>query len=143
MIEFSVTVDGQKEVVHMLDAIVADISDMSTAMQQVGEYMEMSVKQNFKAGGRPEKWTPLAKATKTKKRGGESARPLQDTGNLMNSIASEYGKDFVIVAPGMDYGKCHITGTKHMPARDFNVLQDSDVPRIMKIIIDDLGGSIK
>jgi phage gpG-like protein len=43
---------------------------MQPAWEQVGEYMEGSIRQNFESGGRPQAWQPLKAATLLARAGG-------------------------------------------------------------------------
>ena len=84
---------------------------MTPAFKEIGLYMMGSLHKNIKMGGRPEKWPPLAKLTVIGRRGG-NARPLQDTGTLINSIAMETGKDYVKVGTAVPYARWQHYGTK-------------------------------
>jgi phage gpG-like protein len=75
------------------------------------------IQKNFQSqGGNVGGWKPLAEATKTPKRGGDSAKILQDTGTMRakwNHIATS--KEAKIVS-GVDYSIYHNEG-KGVPER--------------------------
>lgn len=115
-------------------------------LRRIGTIMVRSVLRNFAEGGRPEKWAPLAESTRKKR--GESARPLMDQGHLRNANVVEIvGSDNVRVVNKLDYAPYQHFGTKGdggssaglalaqgrgkgIPARPFMVLQDDDVREI-------------
>ena len=78
------------------------------------------IQRNFKSqGGNVGGWKPLAEATKTPKRGGESSKILQDTGTLRlkwNHIATNKEAAIESLAKSKDgfyYGTAHDKGTKN------------------------------
>lgn len=63
-------------------------------------------------------WEPLSETTLILHPRRIGGLILQDTGATAN-IQLTYGPDFVDLVAPTDYAQYHLTGTKHMPKRDF------------------------
>ena len=103
----------------------------------IGRVVQESIKRNFDQGGRPDKWSPRKKSY---------PHPiLKKTLALKRSISVRPYKHHVRIGPrGIKYAKYHHYGTKFMPARVFNMLQNEDIVEIENIIGDHImGGHIK
>jgi len=134
MLEISISVDD-KSAIKSIDMLRDRIKkQMPRNLDDIGRYMIGSIDKNFKAGGQPTRWAPLKASTIARRRGG-SSRPLMDTGTLKNSIGWRVTGNAVSIAPSVAYGKYHQTGTRNMVARPFIMIQDEDVPRIVKILM--------
>jgi len=77
------------------------------ALRTIGAIARESVRWNFRAGGRPNKWQPSKRVSG--KRGGQT---LRKSGRLQNSIASSVGSDSVIVGTNVVYAPTHNFGAK-------------------------------
>lgn len=117
------------------DLILLQFADMNKVMEECADMMFMSVMQNFKVEGRPDKWKTLsADYVKTKQRKFGNKPILQASGAMMNAIqkASTGNTATVFVSnDAIPYAKYHQTGTKNMPARVFMLFQDADRRAIM------------
>lgn len=111
----------------------------------IGHLSVNSVRENFRVGGRPNKWPANTAATvvrKARSRRGASRRraiagnkPLIDTGRLLNSINYRTRRDSVVIGTNVDYGIYHQTGTRRIPARPFMLLQESDQVQIGRLVV--------
>lgn len=117
-------------------------------MREVAAVLENEADKNFSAQGRPEKWQPLAEATRFKRVGGsrgykkngdlrertkrllDSMQILVNSGKLAQSVHSSHGDDFAFVGAGggevSNYARIHQLGGKAgrgqkvtIPARPF------------------------
>lgn len=82
---------------------MADRINNKTLLQKAGAIVRESVRTNFAAGGRPNKWAPL------KTRAGQ---PLRDRGILQNSITSKVSGDRVYVGTSVKYAAVHQFGAR-------------------------------
>ncbi|MBX6772694.1 MAG: phage virion morphogenesis protein [Chloroflexi bacterium] len=91
-----------------------------------------SVRRNFEAEGRPERWAPLARST-VRQRG--SAHPiLVRTGRMRRATrATRPSGRTIRVINDVPYARYHHTGTARMPQRRFLMVQSEDVPVIGEI----------
>lgn len=96
---------------------------------KVGDEVENSVKENFDAGGKPDKWIPR-KVT-------QPWPVLIKTGRLRNSIYVEKIKDGVTVGTRVSYQAVHIFGYPqgNIPARPFLLVQDEDIKETKKKLV--------
>lgn len=149
-----------KEVRDLLSRIAAKTGNLTPAMKIIGEIVVRSVKENFRQGGRPEKWKPLSQRTlhgvvgkKGYKKSGElragSVRRLKDrkilvaSKRLMDSISYKEEKDKVTIGTNVVYGALHQFGGKagrgkkvNVPERPFLMVQDEDWPAIKEALED-------
>ncbi len=86
---------------------IEDFSDVSPAIAQL---LENSVRQNFREGGRPNKWLASKRADRDAGYGNESGQTLIDTARLMNSIVGVGDSDSVRVGTNVAYGPAHNFG---------------------------------
>lgn len=98
-----------------------------------------SFRYNFDVGGRPG-WEPLAESTVQIKHDlGYPPDILVRTGKLkrvagqLNIWTITREEAYVTQLPGAEYGEFHQSGTKHMPAREFMVIQPSDEVEIEQV----------
>jgi len=66
--------------------LLAGVNDFSDVSPVIAELLENSVRQNFREGGRPEKWKPSKRADRDAGYGSKSGQTLVDSAVLMNSI---------------------------------------------------------
>jgi phage gpG-like protein len=115
MTNITLTLDD-KEVTKLMSALVAKITDASSAMTEVAQEMSLSISRNFQAGGRysspneviggEKKWKPLSKTTeKIKARQGKKGpyQILVDSAQLASSISTKHGKNFAEVGTNKSY----------------------------------------
>lgn len=125
-----------EEVIRMMMDIGHAFRDFRPALKKAGVYMEGSIGNNFRAGGRP-KWVALSPAT-IRQRRKRSNRPLQDTGTLKASVTSAMDIR-KMTATTYEFGTAkfyapfHQFGTSDIPARPFLLFQPQDEVVIRKI----------
>lgn len=112
----TVNIDIQDKEIHaLLKQIAARISDITPAMEEIGEIVRASVVRNFRAGGRPGKWKKSSRAKS------DSGQTLLDSGRLRNSFSVAHGhpegyakvsKDEVAVGTNVVYAAVHHFGAE-------------------------------
>lgn len=150
-----------REVRDLLSRIAAKTGNLTPAMKTIGEIVLRSVKENFRQGGRPEKWKPLSQRTLHSVAGGKkgykksgglragSIRRLKDrkiliaSKRLMDSISYKEEKDKVTIGTDVVYAALHQFGGKagrgkkiNVPARPFLMVQEEDWPAIKEALED-------
>ena len=101
------------DVSTLLGKMSARMNDLTPAMELIGEVVVASIQQNFKEGGRPEKWKALSPVT-IKQRQAENKWPgaiLVRTGHL-RQVYSRAEKDKVSVGTNLIYAKTHQFGAR-------------------------------
>lgn len=136
-------IQGLEQILRRVKKLATDSRHVEQPMKASGTYMLGSIEKNFKAGGRPDKWTALSEATKARRRNKKksSIKILIDTARLKNShqfrLVSEgvqIGTN-VIYAPRQHFGYPEGTGRGHSetPARPFLMFQEEDIREISEI----------
>lgn len=97
-----------------------------------------AIRANFAAGGRPQKWLPLAASTKRQR--GSGARPLIDSGRLMGSIRARMRAGRLVLSTSLPYARRHQFGGRGVPARPFLVLPAAEVRRLARLLAAALAG---
>ena len=92
--------------------------NLRPVFEDIGDLMVESIRQNFRAGGRPSAW-PKRKERKSK-------RLLRESGRLERSIKAEADGDSVVIGSDLSYAAAHQYGEGHLPERPFLVVQDED-----------------
>lgn len=105
-----------------------------------------AIERNFDEEGRPVRWPPLAPATLRRKPAG--LRILQRTGRLRRSIQTRLEGNAVIASTDLPYAAAHQYGLsraesrgaprRHLPARPFLVLTQTDKQEIAQTIAESL-----
>ena len=128
--ELSIRLDRDgRALARELDKLTARLGDLGPALREAGRIGLASVRLNFEAQGRPDRWPPLSPGT-AKRKG--RAEALIETGYLLSSIYYDARGDTVsIVAPAPYAGDVQ-------KARPFLVLQDEDVEEIKGIVTEHL-----
>jgi len=119
-------------------------SDMTPALKAAGVYMLGSIEKNFRAQGRPTKWTGLSKATLARRRRGRgkgSPQILIDKARLKNSMTTRETSDTLQIGTNVVYAARHHfgypggtgRGRSKTPARPFLMFQKEDAKAIEKI----------
>ncbi len=94
---------GTSELQQTVGEMAERVTNRKRAMEAIGALARESVKTNFAAGGRPERWKPI------KHRDGQ---PLRDTGRLMNSIGRLVDGTTVYVGTNIEYAAVHHFGAR-------------------------------
>lgn len=128
---FSVSIQSARAKQELRQAERA-LTDLTPAWRQIGEMMVRSVLENFRQGGRPSPWKPLAPSTLRHKRPG--GKILIDTGKLMRSVAYEIDGAGVLIGTNEIYAATHQFGRDHIPARPFVLMQAADRRRARDIM---------
>lgn len=110
------------------------LANMAPVMAEIGDIVAQKTRLNFVKGQDPDGnvWAPLSAATLRKKRRGTNAKPLRDTGRLMNSITSRNAtQNSVEIGTNVIYAAIHqfggTAGKNHratIPARPFFPVDD-------------------
>lgn len=83
-------------------------------------------------------WVALSEATRKKR--GDSAKMLQDTGNLRRNFSpsniKNAGTNGIVFFNPTPYGGMHDRGFKHVPQREFMWLSDDAQEDMLKLILD-------
>lgn len=105
MISPGIKIDG-RELQKVCVKIVERGANKKDALRTIGAIARESIRYNFRAGGRPNKW--VASKRVTAKRG----QTLRKSGRLMNSITSTIAGDRVIVGTNVIYAAVQNYGAK-------------------------------
>lgn len=147
----------------LLKELGVKLNDRSVLMRTIGTVVRDSSKDNFRAGGRPEKWLPSFSAEDRKQKKG-TGYTLLDTHRLMNSITYDnVTPESVEVGTNVEYAAVHqfginkrVTVPEHtrrsrtgkrfrvkafsrymkLPARPFLLVQTEDWQRVAGVIND-------
>ena len=127
------------QVGEMLQELNNRINNLKPAMELIGEIVLSSVLDNFRHGGRPKKWKPLAEATieERKKIGKWPGLILVRrgmAGGLMGSINYRAYKDKVILSANKEYAE------RQNRTRPFMMVQKQDWKEINDSLISYLTG---
>ncbi len=95
------------------EQIIKGASNASPLMAAIAGIMMDEVEDNFKAEGRP-KWQGF-KYTPSEKRGGSSAKLLQNSGQLASSIEQSNTSNSAVVGTNKKYAAIHQRGGKTKP----------------------------
>lgn len=115
---------GMDAVINRLREIKARLGDMRAPLGESGVYMLRSIQENFAAQGRPSAWSALKASTMRSKggRGGILVRSGRMRASNQVTITGS-GWNIINTTP---YSRFHITGTRRMAKRNFQVFQDAD-----------------
>jgi phage gpG-like protein len=125
-----------RELMKHADAKRRRLLTLGKVTPTIASLLVSAVEDVFEAEGPG--WDKLDPKT-IKQRRSPAVKILQDTGVLATSIHPEHGHDFGAATAGASYGIFHVTGTKHMPKRDFTAIDwDETLEDIVAIILDHL-----
>lgn len=116
-----------------LNRLAVGLGNLKPVMNTIGGIIESSTRRRIaetKTAPDGTPWQGLSAKTlaqKTGKSGKTRGGILVDTGSLMRSITHEASANSVIVGSGMLYARWHQQGAKHLPARPFLGLSETDV----------------
>lgn len=145
MVSVRVEARGLSDVKIFLDGVKRRMVNLSPAMKKAAVLMLGSVDKNFKSGGRPAPWRPLAFSTlREKRRKGYSPLPLTRTGQMKRSIAEGFpSQNSFSIGTAVKYARIHQYGGRagrghraNIPARPFLVFQGQDLSRIEGLILE-------
>ncbi len=111
MIELNVL--GEAQLARQFNQLVAGLRDASPLMREIAAIMGDEVEENFAQQGRP-KWLPF-KYPPSAKRGGSSAKLLQDSGQLASSIQEHSTSNTASVGTNKKYAAIQHFGGKTKP----------------------------
>jgi phage virion morphogenesis protein len=165
MASITIKVDDS-QVRELLAKIQSKTKNLTPAMKIIGEIILKSVKENFRQGGRPERWKPLAKSTLRDIKKRDKKILIKDK-RLMNSLTYRASSRNVVIGTNVDYAaihhfggrtsphiikprrkkalfwpgaKCPVKLVKHpgsdIPARPFLMVQDEDWKNIRRTLAD-------
>ena len=151
---FDINIDNDKEIKALLEKAGDKAKDLRIPLKRAGILMVGSIDKNFRAEGRPDKWTPLSDMTLSMRRKhGKGAKILQDTGRGKGSIDYKViSNQQVEIGTDVQYMAAHQTGgtvkmfgkrTVKIPKRKFLLFQDEDNKNIVKIFTEYLGELVK
>lgn len=102
-------------IIAALQKLSKNYSNMASVMELIGEALVNSSKYRFEKGIDPthQSWAELSDVTKERRRKrGKDAKPLRDSGLLMNSITHNKGRDWVEVGSPEPYAAFQHYGAK-------------------------------
>ena len=138
-------IEGLNRLLSRIEQLSTDTRHVERPMRAAGEYLVGSVKRNFVAQGRPQRWTPLKPSTLARRRKGRGrggAKILIDKAKMMNAVDKQVGAGEVAVglnavqAARQHFGYPGGTGRgrSKTPARPFLMIQDpEDVQAVGRI----------
>jgi len=126
------------EVTAALTRLQRSSSDLTDAMDKIGEHIASFVDLNFRDATDPEgvAWEALKPETVAQRRNGGN-KPLNDTGRLKSSITYNSSSNSVVIGTnvlddnGQSYAATHQFGdsARHIPARPFLANEDGTIPQ--------------
>ena len=142
---FSFEIENNEQIKALLKKAGDKGKDLRIPLKRAGILMVGSIDKNFRAEGRPDKWTPLSDMTLAMRRKhGRGAKILQDTGRGKGSMAYKViSNKQVEIGTDVQYMAAHQTGKGRIPQRKFLLFQDQDNANIVKIFVEYLGEIIK
>ena len=139
-------VTGDQQVSVFISNLADRSKDLTPALKEARATMLNSIDKNFKQGGRPIPWKPLALSTlRYKLRKGYSPLPLTRTGQLRRSITGAIIRETgavsrLIMGTAVHYSRYHQRGTRSIPKRSFLVFQEKDLEHIGRSIVNHVRG---
>lgn len=118
-------------IVAALQKLSKSYGNMAPVMEVIGQALVNSTEARFQDSKGPDNqaWKPLSEVTLSRRRKeGKGAKPLWDTGVLMNSITRNFGKDWVEVGTPEPYGAMQHYGAKKGAFRKWPPIPWGDVP---------------
>ena len=142
---FSFNIENNEQIKALLKKAGDKAKDLRIPLKRAGILMVGSIDKNFRAEGRPDKWTPLSDMTLSlRRKNGRGAKILQDTGRGKGSMAYKViSNKQVEIGTDVKYMATHQTGKGRIPKRTFLLFQDEDNKNIVKIFSEYLGEIIK
>lgn len=132
--------------VAALQALARRAQDLEPAMDDIGRMLRTSARQRIQAAEAPDgsSWPPLSAATR--RRRGESAKPLQDKRHLFQSLTWRASASEAVVGSNRRYARIQQLGGEagrglkvKIPARPYLGVSDADRGEIGAILLDHVG----
>jgi phage virion morphogenesis protein len=106
------SIRGMDELVNELSGFISNAENRLPIMKEVAQKLRGSIQENFRSGGRPEKWAP------SKRSNSQHGQPLHGTGRLMKSLTqpgsegynTEVTSDGINIGSGLRYAAIHQFG---------------------------------
>ena len=145
MTEISIKINDTA-VQAVFEKAIAQLSDLTPMMADIGEYMQRRIDDGFRHERDPygQNWAPLAASTlKQKTRQKRILKILQSRGTMRGTLTYQAGRDRVIVGFNVFYADFHQRGTQRMVKRQLlpdvaRGLPAQDVAAIVAIAQDHL-----
>lgn len=109
--EIKVSIED-KELKSGLAALQSRMSDLSPVMKVISEIVYASIRRNFEAGGRPQRWAP---SLRVKREGGQTLIRKGTGGGLLGSLIPSHTKDSATVSANKEYAAILHFGGKTAP----------------------------
>lgn len=127
-------IQGLGRLLSRIRRLATDARHVERPLRAAGEVLRRSVEQNFRAQGRPQRWTPLSPRTLARRRRGRGRggpQILIDSARLKNSVAVRLVTEGVEVGTNVRYARRqHFgfpggagRGHSRTPARPFLMVQ--------------------
>jgi len=146
----SFDIRGREELKALFNRAGKKADNLRVPLKQAGQLMMGSIDKNFRAEGRPTKWSPLSEMTLSMRRKhGRGAKILQDTGKGKTSITPKIVSNKVLkIGTDVKYMAIHQTGRTirrniKIPKRTFLLFQEDDDKNIVNIFAEYLEEIIK
>lgn len=139
-ITFNVS-DWNHTLQHHISLLNQRMDNLYPLMDAIGQMVEDESKERFLSKKAPDgvSWASLAPSTQAKK---GNNNILVHSGDLQNSIHHYVGHNNVVIGTDRHYSQYHQLGTKHIPARPFLGLGQTDKQRISELINSYLAGEL-
>lgn len=137
-------IQGLGRLLRRVEKLATDARHVEAPLKAAGAVMLSSVEQNFREGGRPQRWQGLADSTLGRRRRGRGRggpRVLIDTARLKNSMSYRLVQGGIEVGTNVIYARRHHfgyeggegRGRSETPARPFLLIHDEDIRDIGEI----------
>ncbi|MDP3519828.1 MAG: phage virion morphogenesis protein [Hydrogenophaga sp.] len=135
-------------VTDVLTRIQRQVSDLSAAMEGIGQEMVSRISGRFETETDPSgtPWAPWAPSTVASYPADGNRSVLDRYGDMLDSLSHEAGKTSVRIGFGTPYATYHEWGTKTMPRRglltddpDAGTLSPADEAAVLDVLNDYLG----
>lgn len=127
-VRISVDIDDGS-LARSVNAAIARTTALTPLLQDIRERMLLSIRMNFREGGRPIRWRPSRRAI------AQNGQTLVDTGRLQNSMTGRIEGHSIVIGTNVEYAAQHQFGVraKNLVARPFLLVQDADVAYIEEV----------
>lgn len=151
---------GLNQINIMVNGAKDRAQNLTVPLKKAGLVMLSSVNKNFRSGGRPSPWRPLAQSTiRQKLKNGGTLLPLTGAsrrsfgartggGNLRRSITFNASRNKLVIGTSIVYGAIHQYGGRagrnhsaNIPARPYLVFQKNDLNAIKELIVSHIAGT--
>ncbi len=146
--EFSIQVQGDRQVLQVLAQLRGNLEDMTPAWQEAADELAARADRRFETktdpAGNP--WTPWSKRTRRLREKEGRGSLLEHTGLMRASLHGEGRKDGLVLGLGRSYAPYHETGTSRMPRRGIFLAQVDPEPALApgdsQVVLDILMGHL-